>query len=85
MKNMERKCYIDNLSELLNHIEEYKKMFPSTYTSLDTIKSNLKSYEVDGICGISVSLAYPDKCYGFKAVRITPEMVVWNYEGIWKT
>lgn len=46
---------IKNLEALKERIEEYKKMFPNTYTTLEDIYDTFKNHPCSGYCGISVS------------------------------
>ena len=79
---------IENYQDLLIRIEEYKRMFPNSYTTVEEIKKQLASDEfrpVGEVFGISVSSEWSDKCYGFEVDRQTPTTCFYRYLGIWKS
>lgn len=79
---------IDNIHDLLEDIENYKSMFPDSYTSIQQIKKELEDKgdtPVGTVFGISVSEEWQDKCYGFETDRVTPSYTLFKYVGIWKT
>lgn len=78
---------IINEDDLKTSIEEYKSMFPKSYTNFEKLKSKLISmYDNDNessVFGIEVSPEWEDKCYGFKYVTNTPELT-YEFIGIMK-
>lgn len=80
--------FIDNSHDLLERIDEYKQMFPDTYTDFEAIRSRLEKEELCSpghVFGIEVSSEWPDKCYGFELDRQTPQHAFFRYVGIWKS
>lgn len=76
---------IDGLKELLSDIEYYKKMFPETYTTIESIKETLSTDPCECVSGIEVSPEWEDKCYGFEIKKVTPRGdVLCEYLGIMK-
>ena len=80
---------IHNVHDLIERIEEYKRMFPESHTSMDMIKSILSDpkyeYAPPGlIFGVSVSPEWEDKCYGFEVEKQTPTTVYFRFLGMWK-
>ena len=79
--------FIDNIHDLLEDIDEYKRMFPDTYTDFDTIRQRLSKEEFGPpgmTLGIEVSSEWQEKCYGFELDRQTPQNAFFQYVGIWK-
>lgn len=87
---MERKIRVLNLPQLLKDMEEYRKMFPISYTDMDKVFNVLKQHmevkHVDDWCfGIEVSSDWQDKCYVFEAVESAITANVWfKYNGVGK-
>ena len=76
---------INGLKELLSDMEYYKKMFPETYTTIESIKETLSTDPYESEVGIEVSPEWEDKCYGFEIEKITPSGdVICEYLGIMK-
>lgn len=83
---------IDNCENLLNDIEEYREMFPKSYTTCKGIINNLETPRKDliydgfnpGVFGISVADEWLDKCYTFEFIRKTDDVVLYRYLGLTK-
>lgn len=83
----EIKVIIENEHDLYERVQEYKQMFPETYTTPEQIREGLKRRvnEPKGlIFGISVSSEWKEKCYGIEVEQVTPETTTFRYLGIWK-
>lgn len=79
---------IDNCIDLAEHIEEYKRLFPDSYTDMKIIEKRLKERENEPcgcVFGIEVSTEWQDKCFGFEIDKVTPTTVYFRYMGVWKT
>lgn len=76
---------INGLKKLLSDIEYYKKMFPKTHTTIESIKDTLSADPYECIAGIEVSSEWEDKCYAFEVEKITPRGDVFcKYLGVSK-
>ena len=79
---------INNVHDLMDRIEEYRRMFPKTYTTFEEIKNCLeKNAEgpCGGVFGIEVSSEWEDRCYGFEVDRVTPKCTYFQFLGMWKS
>lgn len=79
---------IDNIIDLAEAIEDYKGMFPDTYTPMEQIKAIIAEREdspMGYVFGISVSSEWSDKCYGFEIDKIKGNRTYVRYLGIWKS
>lgn len=79
--------YIENYHDLMEHVQEYQRKFPKSYTCLEEIKANLEREEMSApghIFGISVATEWPDKCFGFELEKQTSTTAYFRYLGIWK-
>ena len=80
--------FSNNVHDLLERIEEYKKMFPNTYTTFEQIKQSLEKHEEGpngGTFGIEVSSEWEDRCYGFEVDRMDSRNTYFQFLGMWKT
>lgn len=78
---------IINKDELLKDLEAYKKMFPSSFKTLDSIEECLRSVAGSagtGKFGLSVSTEWPDKCYLFECMLRSEEEAFFEYLGLSK-
>lgn len=85
---MIKRVTILHKEKLLEDIEGYKLMFPTSYTTYDelynTLRDHADEYENSGVFGHSVSGEWLDKCYGFEQQSNTEHVAVYKYVGIWK-
>ena len=82
------KFFVDRMMDLLEDVEEYKRLFSSSFTSIHDIEERLRESvndPVGSMFGIQVSNEWEDKCYGFEVDKVTPTYTVFRYVGIWKT
>ncbi len=78
---------IENEHDLNERIQEYKKMFPETYTTPERIRAELKERVNDPkglVFGLCVSPDWREKCFGFEVEQVTPDTTTFRYLGIWK-
>ena len=81
------KLKIINKGELIKDLETYKKMFPSSFKTLDNIEENLRLVAGGagtGQFGLSVSSEWPDKCYLFECMLRYEEEAFFEYLGLSK-
>lgn len=78
---------IDNSHDLLERIDEYKHIFPDTYTDMTRIKEVLETNynaPVGHVFGVEISKEWQDKCFGFEVCKVTPDATYFRYIGVWK-
>lgn len=88
MNEQKRNIFIIHAYDLNERIEEYKEMFPDSYTDFDAVKDVLRKHmddPVGQVFGISVASDWQDKCFGFEVEKQTPKATHFIYLGIWKT
>lgn len=77
---------INNVECLNADMEEYKRMFPHTYTTMGHITNILMgtTHSQGWKFGIEVSNEWQNKCYAFELCSINDNMYCFNYLGVWK-
>ena len=80
--------FINNYMDLQNDMHFYREEFPSTYTTLSSIKAVVNRHDgfpVGVVFGVEVASDWNEKCYGFEIDKVTSENTYVQYVGIWKT
>lgn len=83
------KPIIKNAAQLREHMAYYANMFPGvepvTYEGLvKSMEDHQDDWPKGLVCGISVSPAWEDKCFGFEVIENSDTSFVIEYTGVTK-